>query len=113
MFVGEKKNEQDMPPRPEIVEASAATQPPSTTEQTVTTTESDPKIEYDTVTVTKYVNVPIIEATTRYYKQVVERGYAPLPKPIDSAVSPWMPVAPRPQFKMYYRADEGSVCWTK
>ena len=99
-----------MPPRTvEIDNKSTAYQDAGITNIVQGEATPDPKMEYDTVTVTKYVNVPVIQAYTTYLTPEVTTGYAPLPKPIDEAISPWIPVAPRPQYKMYYRADEPAV----
>ncbi len=77
--------------------------------QLVTSPASDAKVEYDTITVTKYVNVPIMEALTTYYTPKVTTELMSRPKPLDSPVSPWMPVAPRPQYKVLYRTDQVQV----
>ena len=97
-----------MPPRLEVTPAPSNSQLASPTILTEANSSGD-KVEYDTVTVTKYVNVPVLEAYTTYYAPKVTTEYAPRPKPLDEPVSPWIPVAPRPQFKMYYRADNSSV----
>mmetsp|Transcript_43895 Transcript_43895/g.91900 ORF Transcript_43895/g.91900 Transcript_43895/m.91900 type:complete len:207 (-) Transcript_43895:165-785(-) len=74
--------------------------------QTVSSEASGAKVEYDTITVTKYVNVPIMEAHTTYFTPKVTTELMSRPKPLDSPVSPWIPVAPRPQYKVLYRTDQ-------